>query len=97
MPEPKLKLSVNRASRAKVFEMYAKGLQQKEICKQLELSDKLVALYFIDFTATYHQTQISKEVQLKALEDKLFKELEINPNSNLCYQLEQQYCTFLLK
>ena len=94
---PEKRIILNTAARAKVFELYTKGLQQKEICQQLELSDKVVALHFIDFTATYHQTQISRKTQLKALEDKLFKELENNPNSNLCYQLEQRYCTFLLK
>ena len=91
------KLNVTKDIQAKVWEFYSKGLTQKDVIRELGITERAVAHCYLLFTATYGQQRISREVQLKALEDNLFKELEINPNSNLCYQLEQQYCTFLLK
>ena len=91
-----LKLNTTKEMQAEVWALYSKGIQQKDVQSILKLPEKVVAHYFIKFTATYTERCVNRQVQLKTLEDRLWQELETNPHSPLCYQLQWQYSNYEL-
>ena len=90
------KLNVTKDIQAKVYELYSQGLEQKEIAKMLNLQPKVVSHYFILFTATFTDRFTVRLGQIKAIEKRLFEELESNPNSGLCKSLQNTYANYLL-
>ena len=90
------KLNVTKDIQAKVYELYSQGLEQKEIAKMLELPAKVVSHYFILFTATFTDRLTVRLGQIKAIEKRLFEELESNPNGCLCKSLQVTYANYLL-
>ena len=93
---PEQRLNVTKDIQGKVYEMYTKGFEQKEIAKLLDLQPKVVSHYFILFTATFTERYLVREKQLQAIEDRLFKLLETAPFSSECYNLEKIYSQYLL-